>query len=143
MYDWKSLFFGFLQKFDIKAIITVRVNPCLLTKNEDFSNIKFLHIPINDGIDVHINEYFQDAVKFINEARDEKRSVLVHCHAGISRSATIILAYLMINEKLSLGKAFKYVQSKRKIISPNLNFMGQLMILNRELGFTFNIDEIM
>jgi len=69
--------------------------------------------------------------------------VLIHCHAGISRSATIILAYLMINEKLSLGEAFKYVQSKRKIISPNLNFMGQLMILNREMGHTFNMNEIM
>ena len=49
----------------------------------------------------------------------------------------------MINEKLSLGEAFKYVQSKRKIISPNLNFMGQLMILNREMGHTFNMNEIM
>jgi len=132
-----------VEKFNIKAIITVRFNPCELTKKGEEFNIRFFHIPINDRNDVNIKEYFENAVKFINDARDEKLSVLVHCHAGISRSATIILAYLMINEKISLGEAFKYVQSKRQIISPNLNFMGQLMALNRELGFDFNINEVM
>ena len=49
---------------------------------------------------------------------------MVHCHAGISRSATICLAYIMYNENLDLNTAFEFVKSRKHEISPNLSFMG-------------------
>jgi protein-tyrosine phosphatase len=52
--------------------------------------------------------------------------VFVHCAAGMSRSATIVIAYLMWKQKMLLCDAIDFVKKKRPIISPNLNFMRQL-----------------
>lgn len=53
--------------------------------------------------------------------------VLVHCQAGISRSATICLAYLIHARRVRLDEAFEFVKRRRQVISPNLAFMGQLL----------------
>ena len=53
--------------------------------------------------------------------------ILVHCQAGISRSATICLAYLIHARRVRLDEAFDFVKRRRQVISPNLAFMGQLL----------------
>ncbi|PWN37451.1 phosphatases II [Meira miltonrushii] len=53
-------------------------------------------------------------------------TVLVHCHAGISRSVAIVLAYLMHMRKISVQDALNLVRSRRSIADPNSGFMHQL-----------------
>ena len=52
--------------------------------------------------------------------------VLVHCRAGVSRSATVCIAYIMHKQGLSLDSAYEFVKSKRPVIDPNINFIRQL-----------------
>lgn len=69
-----------------------------------------------------------------DEARSKKCGVLVHCLAGISRSVTVTVAYLMQKMNLSLNDAYDFVKRKKSNISPNFNFMGQLLDFERTLG---------
>ena len=71
----------------------------------------------------YINFFFL----FSDEAKDAGAKILVHCQAGVSRSATITIAYILQHSYMSMTDAYRYVKGKRSIISPNFNFMGQLL----------------
>ena len=72
-------------------------------------------------------QWFSMTFNIADEARTLNGAVLIHCHAGISRSPTIAIAYLMRHAGLTLVEAYTMVKQRRPIISPNLNFMGQLL----------------
>jgi len=69
----------------------------------------------------------------IDEARQNECGVLVHCLAGISRSVTVTVAYLMYALDLSLSDAYDHVKRCKADVSPNFSFMGQLMDFERSL----------
>lgn len=73
-------------------------------------------------------------IYFPDDCRQTGGHVLIHCHAGVSRSATITIAYILKHTKMTMTDAYKYVKGKRIIISPNFNFMGQLMEFERDLN---------
>lgn len=87
---------------------------------------KCYSIPLYDHTSQDISEYLPSAIAFINDARDTNGKVLVHCFAGISRSAAITIAYFLYTFDMTLDAAYNAVRAKRPGISPNLNFMGQL-----------------
>ncbi|SCU86687.1 LAFA_0E02432g1_1 [Lachancea sp. 'fantastica'] len=65
--------------------------------------------------------------QIIHEAIETKRKVLVHCQCGVSRSASLIVAYIMRYEDLTLHDAYNKLKSVAKDISPNMSLIFQLM----------------
>lgn len=73
----------------------------------------------------------------IEEARSNS-AVLVHCLAGVSRSVTVTLAYLMHTLSLNLNDAFTLVRDRKPDVSPNFHFMQQLHSFERQLRLKTN-----
>ena len=73
-----------------------------------------------------IDHFILHAIAAIENAREEGGKILVHCHQGVSRSATLVTAYIAWKENLPILDALMYVKARRKIVSPNAGFLEQL-----------------
>ncbi|UJR22744.1 hypothetical protein I4U23_025776 [Adineta vaga] len=94
-----------------------------------------INIPDIPTASIHI--YFDRLADRIERNLQEGKKTLVHCYVGRSRSASIILAYLMKYQQMSLRDAFYYLRSRRPIIGPNFGFIRQLMNYEKSLfGYT-------
>lgn len=90
-------------------------------------------IAVEDKHEVNMLECLPRAFSFIEEAKAANEKVLVHCHAGMSRSVTVVLAYLMKFEGFTLNNAYDFVKQKKSNISPNFSFMEQLVQFENSL----------
>ena len=110
----------------------------------DFPNYKdenIIHksVEVSDFDYQNIIQYFGECLNFIKG--EEK--ILVHCMAGASRSATIVIAYLMWIQKMKFDDALNFVNSKRPIVDPNDGFREQLKIFEKLLeDNNYDIDKI-
>ncbi|XP_019389782.1 PREDICTED: dual specificity protein phosphatase 4 [Crocodylus porosus] len=107
--------------------ITALLNVSSDCPNHFEGHYQYKCIPVEDNHKADISSWFMEAIDYIDSVKDCHGRVLVHCQAGISRSATICLAYLMMKKRVRLEEAFEFVKQRRSIISPNFSFMGQLL----------------
>ncbi|XP_046629050.1 dual specificity protein phosphatase 3 isoform X2 [Neodiprion virginianus] len=96
------------------------------------TNIKYMGLPLADLASTCINEYFHTAATFIEEAVSTGGKAFVHCMMGISRSATCVVAYLMIKKQMLASEAIQTVRKNRDI-HPNNGFLHQLAELDNQL----------
>ncbi|CAF1572388.1 unnamed protein product [Adineta ricciae] len=119
----------FLDSNNIHGIINVTQNePIAYPESYDY-----LRVNIDDEPSEQIQLFFQNVFEFIRRHHNLGHSVLVHCQMGVSRSATLVIAYLMIDGRKTLGEAFLQVKSARPQIDPNEGFIRQLRDLERSL----------
>jgi len=94
---------------------------------KDFSkDIEYYRVDVEDISREPIELFFPEATKFIHSWVSREQPVLVHCRAGVSRSASVVMAYLMTYQGYSLHDAFFLVRSRRGIVTPNIGFMEKL-----------------
>ena len=65
--------------------------------------------------------YFDDAVDFIDDVVSSGERILVHCHAGRSRSVCIVARYFMLKHNMTRNQALEKIEEKREIyLSPGI-----------------------
>ncbi|XP_055506011.1 dual specificity protein phosphatase 16 [Leucoraja erinacea] len=119
-----------MQQIDVAYVLNAS-NTC--PKPDFIPETHFLRVPVNDSFSEKILPWLNKSVEFIEKAKASNGCVLVHCLAGISRSATIAIAYIMKRMDMSLDEAYRFVKEKRPTISPNFNFLGQLLDFEKGL----------
>mmetsp|Transcript_25805 Transcript_25805/g.43274 ORF Transcript_25805/g.43274 Transcript_25805/m.43274 type:complete len:413 (+) Transcript_25805:120-1358(+) len=92
---------------------------------EGAPTIEYLPVPVKDEADAPLAEYFDATFEFITRARAEGRGVLVHCVAGRSRSASVLIAFLMKQDHLNFSQALSQIKLYRGV-NPNAGFVAQL-----------------
>ena len=102
-------------------------------------------IPVDDDLSRYMNDvmlaYLPKVLDIMYNYLKMRKGVLVHCHAGMQRSACVVAAYIMKWGKLDLKMAVKMIQTKRKIcFTPSINFKSTLKRWENKLNNTGTLE---
>ncbi|XP_071802917.1 dual specificity protein phosphatase 19-like [Asterias amurensis] len=117
-----------LQKHHVTHILNVATGIVNFFPNQFiYKTVEILDVPETD-----ITGYFAECFQFIDAAKATGK-VLVHCNAGVSRSPSVVIAYLMSTEGVSLGAILDELRGERPAVRPNDGFMKCLEEYERRL----------
>ena len=88
----------------------------------------YLNVRVYDDEATELLKHWDRTFKYIRRACESGSKVLVHCKMGVSRSASVVIAYAMKDKDWDLAEALQYVKEKRGCVKPNSSFMHQLEI---------------
>lgn len=97
--------------------------PDLVVRRED----------LRDSEDQSLLPYLDDLVDFVADAVRAGGKVVVHCVAGVSRSASVVLAYLVREHGMTLREAHDHVIARRPVVNPNMGFWIALVEYERNV----------
>eukprot|EP00075_Anas_platyrhynchos_P033386 XP_027322639.1 dual specificity protein phosphatase 22-A-like isoform X1 [Anas platyrhynchos] len=89
-------------------------------------DMSYLCISASDSSSQNLMQHFKECIKFIHECRLRGGGCLVHCLAGVSRSTTVLVAYLMTVTELGWERCLAATRAVRSYASPNPGFQQQL-----------------
>jgi dual specificity MAP kinase phosphatase len=123
---------------DLRVTHVVNATEGVANKFES-RGVHYLRVGVQDSEEAKISLHFNKAHNFIDRVlshfytEDEEQSVVfVHCAQGVSRSATIVLMYLMRKYDWDFDFALKYLKSHRTVVEPNPGFSRQLRFFGRQ-----------
>ena len=109
-----------LKEYNITHIINCAFN----LPNKYPEQITYKRLELRDETDQPIIEKLEEAYQFIKENKD--KNIFVHCVFGKSRSASVVIFYIMKEKKLNFNEAKNYVKNIRQIVEPNSGFENEL-----------------
>ncbi|KLO18048.1 phosphatases II [Schizopora paradoxa] len=115
-----------LSERRISHIVSVCADP--IPADSPASGIRQLRIPVEDVEYADLLIHLPMACRFIHQALSEGGVVLVHCEQGLSRSATVVAAYLMWTRRLRATDALEFIRRAREQVWPNPGFQEQLVL---------------
>ncbi|XP_075990194.1 dual specificity protein phosphatase MPK-4-like [Anticarsia gemmatalis] len=128
-----------LERLQVTHILTIDVVPLPRTIL-DRGNLTFHYVKLADVPKEDLISHLPETNEFIKQAIADGGIVLVHCHFGVSRSAAVVIGYIMEKYGLCYEEAFTLVKSKRRFVGPNVGFVAQLKLFGH-MGCTLNKDD--
>ena len=143
-----------LKENSVKAVLTISLNDFTpdLKKSLASTRIEQLNIAIDDTPQAEIRPHLESAYNFIHKHVSEKRNILIHCQAGVSRSPTFVIYYLMrrlymTNFMRSMAETYnligqhnyhieeilKFIKLRRPAVNPNPGFIWQLLVIEHNI----------
>lgn len=123
-----------LDALKIRAVVNLTAGRTRVPNHFEGSGIEYLHLELTDELLSNPSLALPQACKAIHSWGKENRNVLVHCHAGLSRSATVVLAWMMRHRGLSLAEGTElFMQRRGRRPKCNPSFWCYLAALEREL----------
>ena len=95
--------------------------------DEDSGVVCYKQFHAQDDDRYDMMQHLKDAKECIDSAKEAGGKTLVHCAMGINRSGLIVVAYIMLSEKMNLLECVRFVKSKRGTILCNRGFQTQLI----------------
>lgn len=86
----------------------------------------YFNVRVYDDEKTNLLKHWDNTFKYISQVKNEGSKVLVHCKMGVSRSASVVIAYAMKAYDWSFTEALEHVKVNRNCIKPNKNFCNQL-----------------
>eukprot|EP00760_Papus_ankaliazontas_P025360 PhM_4_TR2667/c0_g1_i1/m.71706 len=121
-----------IRQLDVRQIVTCGNQLKVLDPIP--AGVEHTVIPLCDLETADVRVHISTVVNTIERTRRSGRRVVVHCFAGVSRSATCVIAYLMLSEGISLESAVAQVKEARPCICPNEGFKRQLRELEADIN---------
>ena len=133
----------FFKTYKVTHVINLTEKESNYFENHDsINNVKYLHIALSDTCSTNISYHFSQTNKFISMCMsDNKHVLLIHCKCGVSRSSTILLAWLVGVKKLTVSNALSQIKCKRRRIRPNVGFFLQLLKLEKQISNATTVGE--
>lgn len=116
----------------IKSVCPTHIINCTETESMYYGEISCnkIRVPLADYDTDDTNKFIENAKKLDEYMNEPNAKVIVHCAAGMSRSVTLVLTWMIIYKKYKFDEAYDYVANKRPIIQPNNYYMKFLKSLS-------------
>jgi predicted protein tyrosine phosphatase len=124
-----------LRRHGITHIVNAAADVC---DNHFVGQFQYLTYYLKDANNEDISMLFYRTLRWVDEAIQRGAKVLVHCREGVSRSSTLIIAYLMWRYSIAFESAHERIRQVRPICNPNTGFTCQLLVLGKRLGLGGN-----
>ncbi|KAM2035706.1 hypothetical protein TB2_038019 [Malus domestica] len=122
-----------LQRLGITHVLCLCSNEIGQADSQFPDLFEYKNFAICDNDDTNISTIFDEAVSFTDRVEQERGKVLVHCFEGKSRSATLVLAYLMLRKNCTLLEAWNSLKQVHRRAQPNDGFAKILVDLDKKL----------
>ena len=123
------------EQLNIRACVTALAElPPSLKASVAEAKVEHTWCNVRDVEEADIKAHFATAIAKIDAAKQSGRAIFVHCSRGVSRSASLCIAYLMKTEGWSAKRARQVVEERRPIILPNDGFWKCLCEYEKELS---------
>ncbi|KAL6732875.1 hypothetical protein Aduo_003588 [Ancylostoma duodenale] len=130
------------EKIRQKRIVFI-VNATTEEPNTYIQGVEYMKVRIDDHPYARIQDYFDQVADKIKAVKDRGGKTLVHCMAGVSRSASLVMIYLVKYERMTLRQAYHYVKSARPVIRPNVGFWKQMVDYEKRLRGVASVTMVM